>query len=409
MVFPTNAPDATLADVRTQRVPRLCHARSKAVHEVQFPFNVSQDARSGPRRKTQIVALTNGDQGRNASWLNARREYDVTYAARNADWLAAVVAYFEPRNGMLDGFRFKDWSNTKSCLPLGTLAGTDRPPGVTDGVTSVFQLVKTCVSDVGSYSRGIAKPVADSVLVTSTVRTGAEVVVDWNKRVQSTWSNIGQTGASIRATLAGFLSADEVGQTGPCLRLKLSAAARTPGTKYRVQGWFKAGTGTQMLPNLRCQPGKLDCAISGAYASPAITSTAGGAVSNVVSMSLGGGTWPWSMDVFTGSGFTAALVGIGNPKSAQSVIKVGVSLRPPAVSCPASGWSVDPTSGFARFSALPVAGGTLTAGFQFDTPLRFDTDMIDVALNFERLRSIQSSPLIEVRKRAFSPCRSRPV
>jgi hypothetical protein len=30
--------------------------------------------------------------------------------------------------------------------------------------------------------------------------------------------------------------------------------------------------------------------------------------------------------------------------------------------------------------------------------VRFDTDMIDVALKFERLGSIQSVPLIEVRK-----------
>ena len=50
------------------------------------------------------------------------------------------------------------------------------------------------------------------------------------------------------------------------------------------------------------------------------------------------------------------------------------------------------------FASPPVAGGVLTAGFEFDVPVRFDTDMIDVALKFERLGSIQSIPLIEVRK-----------
>ena len=37
---------------------------------------------------------------------NSRREYDVAYGVRNADALAAVVAFFEARNGMLYGFRF---------------------------------------------------------------------------------------------------------------------------------------------------------------------------------------------------------------------------------------------------------------------------------------------------------------
>ena len=236
----------------------------------------------------------------------------MAYGVRNADALAAVVAFFEARNGMLYGFRFKDWSDYKSCLPLGTLAGTDQPLGTTDGVTASFQLAKVYASGAGSYSRAIAKPVAGTVLVTSTVPTGPELVVDWNNPATTNWSNTGQTGAVNGATLAGFLSSYEVGQTGSGLRQKLAAAAVVAGTKYRVQGWFKAGTGTQARLNLRCQPGNLDSVISGPYASPAITNTAGGAVSNVVATDLGGGNWTWSMDVIIGAGFTGALVGIGN-------------------------------------------------------------------------------------------------
>ena len=369
-----------------------------AFHEVQFPVNVSQGARGGPRRKTQIVALANGDEERNASWLNSRREYDVAYGVRNADALAAVVAFFEARNGMLYGFRFKDWSDYKSCLPLGTLAGTDQPLGTTDGVTASFQLTKVYASGAGSYSRVIAKPVAGTVLVTSTVPTGPELVVDWNSPATTNWSNTGQTGAVNGATLAGFLSSYEVGQTGAGLRQKLAAAAVVAGTKYRVQSWFKAGTGTQARLNLRCQPGNLDSVIFGPYAAPAITNTAGGAVSNVVATDLGGGNWTWSMDVIIGAGFTGALVGIGNPVSGQSVIMFGVSLRTPPASGPASGWSVDTTTGLVTFAAAPAPGVAVTAGYEFDVPVRFDTDMIDVALKFERLGSIQSIPLIEVRK-----------
>ena len=41
------------------------------------------------------------------------------YGIRRADDLAAVVAFFEARNGRLHGFRFKDWGDHKSCLPSG--------------------------------------------------------------------------------------------------------------------------------------------------------------------------------------------------------------------------------------------------------------------------------------------------
>jgi hypothetical protein len=54
------------------------------------------------------------------SWANSRRRYDVAYGIRRADDLAAVVAFFEARNGRLHGFRFKDWATARSCLPSGT-------------------------------------------------------------------------------------------------------------------------------------------------------------------------------------------------------------------------------------------------------------------------------------------------
>ena len=207
-----------------------------AFHEVQFPVNVSQGARGGPRRKTQIVALANGDEERNASWLNSRREYDVAYGVRNADALAAVVAFFEARNGMLYGFRFKDWSDYKSCLSLATIAGTDQPIGTGTGALTTFQLMKAYVSGAQTYSRTIAKPVAGTVKI----------------------------------------------------------------------------------------------ALNG----------------------------------------VAAL----------------------------TGWTVDATTGVITFAAAPASGVAVSAGYEFDVPVRFDSDMIDVALKFERLGSIQSIPLIEVRK-----------
>ena len=207
-----------------------------AFHEVRFPDNISRGARGGPERRTQIVELASGDEERNASWANSRRRYDAAYGIRRADDLAAVVAFFEARNGRLYGFRWKDWADFKSCLPSKTPAATDQAIGTGDGATTDFQLVKVYTSGAQTWTRMITKPVAGTVLV--------------------------------------------------------------------------AVDGTEQT----------------------------------------------------------------------------------------SGWSVDTTTGIVSFTTAPTAGAAITAGFEFDVPVRFDTDTLDVTLDIERLGSITSIPLIEVRR-----------
>ncbi len=63
-----------------------------------------------------------------------------------------------------------------------------------------------------------------------------------------------------------------------------------------------------------------------------------------------------------------------------------------------SGWTLDATSGVITFTAAPGNGVIVRAGFEFDVPVRFDTDMLDVTLDIERLGSITSIPLLEIRR-----------
>jgi len=139
-----------------------------AFHEVRFPDNISRGARGGPERRTQIVELASGDEERNASWANSRRRYDVAYGIRRADDLAAVVAFFEARNGRLHGFRFKDWTDYQALAQL---------IGQGDGVTKTFQLVKTYASGGEVETRVITKPVSGTVKI---YRDGVEAVSGWS-------------------------------------------------------------------------------------------------------------------------------------------------------------------------------------------------------------------------------------
>ena len=207
-----------------------------AFHEVRFPDNISRGARGGPERRTQVIELASGDEERNASWANSRRRYDVAYGIRRADDLAAVVAFFEARNGRLHGFRTKDWADYKSCLPSQAITAIDQQIGTGTGSMKIFQLSKRYSSGAQTWARTIAKPVAGTVRVA-------------------------------------------------------------------------LGMVEQM-----------------------------------------------------------------------------------------SGWTMDPTTGVITFTTAPGNGVIVRAGFEFDVPVRFDTDVLDVTLDIERLGSITSIPLLEIRK-----------
>lgn len=134
-------------------------------HEVRFPPNLSFGSSGGPERRTEIVTLANGYEERNTPWAHGRRRYDAGVAMRSLDDIAALVAFFEARQGQLFGFRWKDWSDFKSCAPSASVTAVDQRIGTGDGVTQVFALTKTYASGPSSYARPIAKPVAGSVKV----------------------------------------------------------------------------------------------------------------------------------------------------------------------------------------------------------------------------------------------------
>lgn len=61
-----------------------------------------------------------------------------------------------------------------------------------------------------------------------------------------------------------------------------------------------------------------------------------------------------------------------------------------------TGWSVDVTTGLATFASAPAAGRAVTAGFQFDVPVRFDTDQL--ALTADNYATYKSDiPIVEIR------------
>lgn len=58
---------------------------------------------------------------------------------------------------------------------------------------------------------------------------------------------------------------------------------------------------------------------------------------------------------------------------------------------------VDTAIGVVTFAAPPPDGATVTAGFLFEVPVRFDTDRLDVNLTSFAAGEIPSIPLVEIR------------
>lgn len=68
-----------------------------------------------------------------------------------------------------------------------------------------------------------------------------------------------------------------------------------------------------------------------------------------------------------------------------------------AVQIEGSDFSVEPATGLVTFAAPPASGVTVRAGFEFDVPVRFDTDRLEVNVQGFNYGTIPSIPVVEVR------------
>lgn len=100
-------------------------------------------------------------------------------------------------------------------------------------------------------------------------------------------------------------------------------------------------------------------------------------------------------------------VGDGTRRTFQLVKRYGDVMRPIRKPVAGSvrvaaggievGFSLEATTGEATLETAPAAGAAVTAGFVFDTPVRFDTDRIEATLESFGAGRMAAVPLIEVR------------
>ncbi|WP_165189973.1 DUF2460 domain-containing protein [Caulobacter soli] len=92
-----------------------------------------------------------------------------------------------------------------------------------------------------------------------------------------------------------------------------------------------------------------------------------------------------------GTGATAVVRPITKPVA--GTVKVAVA----GVALAAAAYAVDAATGLVTLTSAPAAGAAVTAGFEFDTPVRFDGDRIDLTMESFNAARVGAVALVEVR------------
>ncbi|MEM1344689.1 MAG: DUF2460 domain-containing protein [Pseudomonadota bacterium] len=114
---------------------------------------------------------------------------------------------------------------------------------------------------------------------------------------------------------------------------------------------------------------------------------------------------PFDQSLGTGDGNTVVYQLVKRYGSAPEVVRpilkpVYASLRVAVAGFELSAGSdfgVDTATGLVTLTSAPAPGEAVTAGFEFDTPVRFDTDVLEINLAAFEAGEIPSIPVVEVR------------
>lgn len=131
--------------------------------------------------KTDIVALDNGEEIRNARWKHKKMQFAANYALLSPEAQIEISSAFYAANAMLMLFRFRDYGDyTVKDSPLVTVPDTTTPVQLTKRYTfgpavadRMIQAVSVCV-----VSDGDGEPVAGTLDTALGLFTPSEPWVD---------------------------------------------------------------------------------------------------------------------------------------------------------------------------------------------------------------------------------------
>lgn len=133
--------------------------------EDRLPDCIGLSVTGGPDFSTEVVKTVGGQRYSNRNWLLPLHRYSFNYSAMKEEDIEAHRSFFFNVAGRADGFRFRDWADYRATLqPLSLISG------------AIYQLNRTYIRGVRTFTRPIYKPVSGKVTVFRT-RAGVTTTI----------------------------------------------------------------------------------------------------------------------------------------------------------------------------------------------------------------------------------------
>jgi len=143
----------------------------------RFPICPAYGFSVDPYILVKIITREGGFELVDRKWAQARRQYDGTpMGDRVQEDIEEILYFWLAIGGTSGAFRFKDFTDFKSCRLAETLTAIDQPLVLTDDSPTSYQLTKHYTYGALTHARPIRRPVGSTVVIANEV--GA-VQTDW--------------------------------------------------------------------------------------------------------------------------------------------------------------------------------------------------------------------------------------
>ena len=143
----------------------------------RFPICPAYGFSVDPYILVKIITREGGFELVDRKWAQARRVYDGTpLGDRVQEDIEAILYFWLAVGGTSGAFRFKDFTDYKSCRLAASIAAVDQPLVLTGDSPTSYQLTKQYTYGALTHVRPIRRPVGETVVIANEV--GA-VQTDW--------------------------------------------------------------------------------------------------------------------------------------------------------------------------------------------------------------------------------------
>jgi len=131
----------------------------------KFPSTPKFGLTSEPGYDVSVIRVASGRERRNRNWSRPLTRITITVGPgpRASDEIQELLEFWHAVGGTACGFRYKDWSEFKSCRLALTPARTDQPLVLVSG--SIYQITKRYTAGAAVQDREITKPVSGTLLI----------------------------------------------------------------------------------------------------------------------------------------------------------------------------------------------------------------------------------------------------